>query len=182
MRSFDGCHCINAFVSPSGENRLDHLLAQTSIPSQFDLLSIDIDGDDYHVWESFIDYRPAVVVIEINIRNKPDVQRIHGTETSSDWGQAGTSILSMNELALRKGYALLANTGCNVIFVANEFLSLYHNEELSPAEVFLYEGHKLYELTWREAWGLGAGMAAAWIAKKVYQQVAFWRNDWEKNQ
>jgi len=41
---------INAFVGFEKENGLDLLLEATEIPSDFDLLSIDIDGNDYHFW------------------------------------------------------------------------------------------------------------------------------------
>jgi hypothetical protein len=77
---------------------------------------------------------------------------------------------------------LLATVGCNAIFARRELLSLYHEREPSPADVFLYEGHKLYELNWHEARHLGLPSAATWVVKKAYQKIAFWRSDWEKNQ
>lgn len=181
MRPFHGCHCINTFVQPEGPDCLDQILARTPIPNNFDLLSIDIDGDDYHVWQSLHHYLPAVVVIEINIRDKPHAERIHPQGAPPVWGQAGTSIRLMTNLARRKGYALLANVGCNVIFVRSAFLPLFHDRELQAEEVFLFEGHKLYELTFWEAWRLGATTTLTWMVKKAYQQIAFWRTDWEKN-
>jgi hypothetical protein len=59
-------HCLNCFVSFLGENSLDSVLARTPIPKDFDLLSIDIDGNDYHVWESLLTYQPRVVIVEFN--------------------------------------------------------------------------------------------------------------------
>ena len=181
MRQFHGCYCINTFVQPEGPDCLDQILARIPIPNNFDLLSIDIDGNDYYIWQSLHHYLPAVVIIEINIRDKPHVERIHPLGTPLVWGQAGTSIRSMTNLARRKGYALLANVGCNVIFVRSALLPLFHDHELQPENVFLFEGHKLYELNCREAWQLGVTTTFIWMVKKVYQKIAFWRTDWEKN-
>ena len=41
------------------QNSLDHLLAKTPIPKSFDVLSIDIDGNDWYIWDSLLEYRPA---------------------------------------------------------------------------------------------------------------------------
>src|SRR5207249_2762549 len=41
--------CVQRYVNFQGENQLDDILAQTSIPQDFDVLSIDIDGNDYHI-------------------------------------------------------------------------------------------------------------------------------------
>lgn len=49
----------NAFVGWEGPQRLDALLASSPVPRDFDLLSIDIDGNDWHVWAGLKDYRPA---------------------------------------------------------------------------------------------------------------------------
>ena len=161
--------CINAFVRPEGENKLDNILSSTFIPKQFDLLSIDVDGDDYHIWQSLTNYQPKVVIIEINIRDKPGVKRINkigspifkgdtGISISSMWGitgYIGTSISSMTELALSKQYSLLANVHCNAIFVRREYLNLFHDREVTPEEVFTYEGHRISELSFKEMRSLG---------------------------
>lgn len=161
--------CVNAFVRPEGENKLDNILSLTSIPKQFDLLSIDVDGDDYQIWQSLDKYQPTVVIIEINMRCKPGVKRINktgspmficntGTSTSSMWGAPGymgTSISSVTELAIRKQYSLLANVHCNAIFVRSEYLNLFHDREVTPDEVFTYEGHSLSELSFGEMKSLG---------------------------
>jgi hypothetical protein len=168
MKAYDTI-CVNAFVRPEGENKLDNILSLTPIPKQFDLLSIDVDGDDYHVWQSLDKYQPTVVIIEINIRDKPGVKRINkpgspivrgntGTSISSMWGitgYTGTSISSMTELAISKQYSLLANVHCNAIFVRREYLNLFHDREVTPDEVFTYEDHRISELSFGEMRSLG---------------------------
>lgn len=161
--------CFNIFVRPEGENKLDNILSLTPIPKEFDLLSIDVDGDDYHVWKSLDRYRPKVVIIEINIHDKPGVKRINkscfttglgSTRTNIPsmfgiTGYIGSSITSMTELAKRKQYSLLANISCNVIFVRCEYLNLFHNREVTPHEVFTYEGYRITELSFNEMRKLG---------------------------
>ena len=45
---------ICSYVSDEGESRLDALLARIHIPKNFDLLSIDVDNDDYLIWKAFV--------------------------------------------------------------------------------------------------------------------------------
>lgn len=89
---------------------LDRILLQTMIPKNFDLLSIDVDGEDQAIWRSLIHYKPLVVVIEVNSSFLPGV--IHKS-----------SISCMVNLAKLKGYELALHTG-NCIFVQSKFAHL----------------------------------------------------------
>lgn len=111
---------LNRSVESEGENTLDRILATTPIPTEFDVLSIDIDSYDYQVWKAVEDYSPRLVVIEINSSIPPTVSdHIHGTN-----GAAGTSFLPMLRLGESKGYTLVCHTG-NLIFVRNDLAPLY---------------------------------------------------------
>lgn len=148
----DKVKCINAFVEPSGSNSLDNLLKSTTIPVDFDLLSIDIDGMDYFIWKSLLNYRPKVVIIEINIADKPGRDRIHNDAKSEYvWGESGSSIDAVKKLANEKDYALIANVACNAIFVDRKYLNNYFAAEPSTREVFTYESFDLSQLTFSEA-------------------------------
>lgn len=63
-RGNDKVACIHKLIEFDGENSIDNVLADTPVPMYFDLLSIDIDGGDYYIWESVKKYRPRAVVIE----------------------------------------------------------------------------------------------------------------------
>ena len=63
-KEHDSVVVINSYVSSSGENTLDNILGKTEIPMDFDFLSIDIDGNDFHVWQSLENYRPKIICIE----------------------------------------------------------------------------------------------------------------------
>lgn len=45
---------------------LDAIFSNTPIPKDFDILSIDIDSNDFAVWNSFEKYSPKIVIIETN--------------------------------------------------------------------------------------------------------------------
>jgi hypothetical protein len=142
--------CINRFVTLDGDGTLDKILQETDIPKDFDLLSIDIDGDDYHIYKSLNNYKPKVIIIEINIKNKPDVRKINKIGSPILPGVSGTSILSMTELAKEKGYSLVANISCNAVYVRDEYYHLFHKKEYHPKDFFTFEGHSRSELTLRE--------------------------------
>lgn len=75
-----------------------------------DVLSIDIDGNDFNVWKAYKG-KPAIVVIEINSSLDPYIEFFHPSR--------GSSFITMNRLAEDKGYFLLCHTG-NCIYVLNE--------------------------------------------------------------
>jgi hypothetical protein len=116
-------HLMNSFVGLDGANMLDQLLADTQAPADLDLLSLDIDGPDYWVWESFTEYRPRLVVIEFNPSVPNDVLFVQDRDPRIN---QGCSLLALMTLAKRKGYELIAVTDCNAIFVtADDFLSFH---------------------------------------------------------
>jgi hypothetical protein len=57
---------LNRFVGWDGDNSLDLILSATPIPRNIDFLSIDIEGNDYHVWRAMSMYRPKAICIEFN--------------------------------------------------------------------------------------------------------------------
>lgn len=61
MRPFPRVTCLKAFVGIEGEQRLDAILAQTSAPENPDLMIIDVDNNDYHIFKAIDRYRPKVL-------------------------------------------------------------------------------------------------------------------------
>jgi hypothetical protein len=149
-------YCLNVFVDTES-NKLDNILAKVPIPKDFDLLSIDIDGDDYFIWQSLTNYQPKVVIVELNSRNKPHIDHINHKGTPLVFGISGSSIKSMTELARLKGYSLISNVGCNAIYVRKDYLKIFHDRELNPQDVFLYDEFSFLELSYEDMVNLGAG-------------------------
>ncbi len=117
-------HLVHAFIALEGETSLDTLLAGVGAPTAPDLMSIDIDGDDWHVWHSLRLHRPRVVVIEFNPTIDNDILFVQ------DYGAFhGSSLLAMIELGKEKGYELVAATDFNAFFVERELFERFGIED-----------------------------------------------------
>lgn len=110
-------HCINAFVSFEGASSLDTLLARTPLPKNFDIFSLDVDGNEYHLWESMTEYRPRLMVVEFNPSIPNDVLFVQPRDMSVF---QGSSLRALVELGKRKGYELVAANETNAFFVLKE--------------------------------------------------------------
>ena len=121
--------CLNKKVSFDGENVLDNLLSHTSVPKDFDLLSIDIDGNDFHAWKSVIDFRPKVVIIEFNNTIPNHTEFVQEANYSVN---QGSSLLSLYKLAKGKGYELVVVTDFNAFFVDAAYFPLFEIADNSP--------------------------------------------------
>ena len=59
-------HHVDAISAHITKENINSLLEQNGMTGDIGLLSIDIDGNDYHVWQSINVINPAIVVIEYN--------------------------------------------------------------------------------------------------------------------
>jgi hypothetical protein len=141
--------CINAFVSFEGEDSLDSILSRTTIPKNFDLLSLDIDGNDYYVWESLITYRPRVMVVEFNPSIPNDV---HFVQQKDMRIQQGSSLRAIVDLGKKKGYELVAVNETNAFFVDSKFFPVFNMkndslDEIHPDKQYITYFFQLYDGT-----------------------------------
>lgn len=127
-----------------GNNSIDSLLSQTEISKDFELISIDIDSYDWHIWNDLRNYSPKIVIIEINSSIPPGIEQIH-FPTENKQGSSFTSTL---ELGIQKGYTLVCHTG-NLIFVRNELV-----EKLNLPDKELNNPESLFINTWIPKTGL----------------------------
>lgn len=111
-------HTVNAMIGfRPGPGSLDTILAKTALPLAPDLMSIDIDGNDFHVWKSLKRYRPRVVIVEFNPTIPNDVIFVQDADPAI---AEGCSAAALVRLGSQKGYSLAAVTVTNVIFVVSE--------------------------------------------------------------
>ena len=101
---------------------MDYLLRPHSIPVDFDLLSIDIDGNDYYVWEAIEAYRPRLVLVEYNPTIANTVYFVQSRDLATNQGASAAALI---DLARRKGYELIAVTQHNLLFTARELFGLF---------------------------------------------------------
>lgn len=110
-------HCLNSFVSFEGPDSLDALFARTPLPAEFDLFSLDVDGAEYHLWDSLTRYRPRVLVIEFNPTIPPEVDFVQPRDMTVF---QGSSLRALVRLGKEKGYELVAANLTNAFFVRRE--------------------------------------------------------------
>lgn len=123
------------------EDGLDAILAETPIPVDFDVLSIDIDGCDYHVWNAVRRYRPKIVLVEFNPTIPTPVEFVQ--EASLDVAQ-GSSLSSLALLGRAKDYELVAVTHTNAIFVERRYFPAFGIADNSPQALRRTDEHVTY--------------------------------------
>jgi len=132
-------HC--AFVT---RESINCLLERYGYAGPLGILSIDIDGNDYWVWEAITVTQPVVVIIEYNslfgaehavtIPYDPAFSRRAAHYSTLYFG---ASLKALSLLAERKGYSLVGcnSAGCNAYFVRNDRLGLL--PPLTVAEAYV---------------------------------------------
>lgn len=120
---------LNKFVGFEQNDCLDDLLSPLDVPMDFDFLSIDIDGNDYHVWKAVTKYRPKLVCIEFNPTIPTEVNFVQQANSEV---MLGSSVTAMCELAKEKGYELVSLLPCNAFFVEARYLELFEISDNSP--------------------------------------------------
>jgi hypothetical protein len=110
-------------------DNVNELIAQAGFNGDIGLLSVDIDGNDYWVWQAIDIVNPVIVVCEYNalfgdmchvsVPYQPDFQRTRAHHSNLYFG---ASLAALIDLASRKGYAFVGtnSNGCNAFFVRND--------------------------------------------------------------
>ena len=110
---------MNSFVTM--EN-IERLFEQLAVPEEFDLLSIDIDRNDYWLWKAITRYRPRIVAIEYNASFKGTASCTVPYAPTAIWdgtNHYGASLKALEHLGRAKGYRLV---GCNFTGVTAFFV------------------------------------------------------------
>lgn len=113
---------VNTFVGFTAQDGLDTILAKHPIPKNFDFLSIDIDGNDLHVWKALREYRPKVVCIEFNPTIPTEVNWVQPADPKLN---QGASLKALSDLARSKGYELVCVLSYNAIFVDRQYFAAF---------------------------------------------------------
>ena len=114
--------CINRFVGfDVGVDTLDAILAGIGCPQDLDFMSIDIDGNDWHVWNSLEKYRPRLLIIEYNPTASNDLYYVQRRDFVNN---KSNSLLALMELGKEKGYELIS-ADHDAYFVQKEDFHLF---------------------------------------------------------
>jgi hypothetical protein len=122
-------HTLTARRAFITRDNINELLHEAGFAGEIGLLSIDIDGNDYWVWEKIAIVDPVIVIVEYNsvfgpnlavtIPYEPQFARHQAHHSGQFWG---ASLHALKLLADRKGYSLVGcnSAGNNAYFVRND--------------------------------------------------------------
>lgn len=128
-QSYSWRHNLRSEAAKVTRENVNDLFRKNGFEGPIGLLSIDIDGNDYWVWEAIDSVDPSIVVIEYNHRfgadqsltipYEPDFQRSESHHTNIYYG---ASLKALCLLAKKKGYALVgcSSSGVNAFFVKQD--------------------------------------------------------------
>lgn len=135
---------IESFIT---KNNINEIISANVKHDEIDLLSIDIDGNDYHVFNAITCISPRVVVIEYNAKFTPPTCFCMDYDESQTYGDDcfGSSLKFLEIKLYEKGYCLIGCnlTGVNAFFVrkdlvADKFLEPFSAENhYEPARYYL---------------------------------------------
>ncbi len=122
-------HAAAAFIT---RENINQLLTDYDAAGDIGLLSIDVDGNDYWIWDAIEVCSPRIVICEYNalwgaersvaVPYKPDFNLFDAHFSGLYWG---ASLRALTRLGRKKGYRLVAVNGAghNVFFVRNDIAS-----------------------------------------------------------
>jgi hypothetical protein len=138
-------HCIDALYTKTPRWKYDlravcrmitreninQVLGQSGFDADLGLISIDVDGVDYWLWEAMDTFAPRIVIVEYNalfgcdraITVPYDPAFVRAGKHYSELF-FGASLPAFENLAARKGYSLVCTetAGVNAFFVRNDAL------------------------------------------------------------
>jgi hypothetical protein len=130
----------HAFIT---KENINDLLSRNGIAGDIGLLSVDIDGNDYWIWQAISTISPRIVICEYNSHFGSSAEVTIPYEEAFVRGTAhfskiyyGASIAALHSLAVTKGYSLVASNaaGNNIFFVRDDLVGSL--PVLSPAQAY----------------------------------------------
>jgi len=119
--------------------------AAAGVPDEPDILSIDIDGNDYWIWKALDGCRPRIVIIEYNSALDPAVPLVQPYGQAQGWDHSSgysASLAALEVVAKQKGYRLAhtESIGANAFFVREDLASGLPTEVPRRAANFAFSG------------------------------------------
>lgn len=116
---------IESFIT---KDNINELISIHITDKEIDLLSVDIDGNDYFVWDAINCISPRVLIMEYNAKFAPPVRYCMDYDPTHMWDytdHGGVSLKFIEEKAAEKGYVLVgcSLSGANAFFVRNDLLA-----------------------------------------------------------
>jgi hypothetical protein len=115
---------LESFIT---KDNINELISAQVTDKEIDLLSVDIDGNDYFVWDAITCISPRVLIMEYNAKFAPPIHYCMDYDPKHMWDytdHGGVSLKFIEEKAAVKGYALVgcSLSGANAFFVRTDLL------------------------------------------------------------
>ncbi len=129
---------LKAFITAE---TIDDLISSAGFSGEIDFLTVDLDGNDYHILEKISAVSPRVICAEYNGNIPPDVDWKMPYQADYVWDtlddRTGVSLKALENLLAGRGYALVGTSlaGVNAFFVRRDLA------EGKFAEPFTAENH-----------------------------------------
>lgn len=132
---YDRVTCVNAIVGFDEQNNLDTIIEKSKhANTNFDFISIDVDGLDYYILKAMDKYLPKVICIEVNAGHHP----LYDKEIPPNiaYNNIGQSMKIISDYAKTKDYFPLCYTG-NLFLIKNEYMHLFDDDIKSLKEIYI---------------------------------------------
>lgn len=118
-------HIHNEYVT---RENINAIFESYALSGEIDVLSIDIDGNDWHVLKAINTISPRIIIIEYNGKFPPDCEWVMEYNPNYIWDKSdrhGASLKSLEILANQKGYQLVGTNyiGVNAFFVRKDLVN-----------------------------------------------------------
>jgi hypothetical protein len=133
-------YSITAFQAFITKENINQLMQLSGFKKQVGILSIDIDGNDYWIWNEINVIEPSIVIVEYNSRLGNEKSYVVPYDSNFERKAAhysmiyyGASLKALIKLATQKGYAFVCcnKAGNNAFFVKKELL----NDKVREADI-----------------------------------------------
>jgi hypothetical protein len=117
---------------------VNSLFRKYGVPDDVDLVSIDVDGQDFWIWLA-LEYRPRLLLIEYNSGFQLSDSVTVPFDQSFRWDGTkyhGASLAALVKLGTDKGYKLVHTNGANAFFVRTDLLS--NTTEFIDERLFIF--------------------------------------------
>ena len=131
---------INLQIETVTRDNICGIFKKYNVPKEFDLLSVDIDSLDYWVTKQILtEYKPRCIMVEVNVRFKPDES--WALKHNPDWDWDGLKWYGASPLAYKK---MLNEAGYTPVYVHVDDIIAIRNDVLEENGFTEPEWEKVY--------------------------------------
>ena len=132
---------LNIFVTKKNINQI----LKKNCGKEIDLLSVDVDGNDFWIWKAINCVKPRLVIIEYNSFFGSNISATIKYNSKFSWDHRnnksyyGASLKALEKLGKQKKYILVGvdKNGVNAFFVRNDLAKYINLKSKKTEEIFL---------------------------------------------